>query len=140
MPTARRFVAGVIPHFSDMPQLASKWRPSTELQLIDIQDPVEKIIDQIASCEFVVSSSLHAVIASHAFGIPAVWVKFRDLPNGDDSKFDDYFHSIGQKSATPVWLEYGKINPDQLARRVLPAVIDLDLEPLWQACPFRGEA
>jgi pyruvyltransferase len=135
-----RFIGGVIPHFSDMPQLSAMWTTSNELLLIDIQDSIEKTIDQIASCEFVLSSSLHGIIVSHAFGIPAVWVKFRDLPSGDDAKFHDYFHSIGQEPPAPVWLKPDQIDPDELAQRVSPALIELDLEALWHACPFRGSA
>jgi hypothetical protein len=139
-PNERRFVCGLIPHFSDGPRLSAIGQLSGAVRLIDIQDPIEKVIDQIASCEFVASSSLHGIIASHAFGIPAVWVKFRDLPSGDDSKFHDYFQSIGQTPPVPVRLEYNHVDPDYLAQWVTPAVVNLDLEPLWQACPFRGVA
>jgi pyruvyltransferase len=139
-PPDERRVAGVMPHFSDMPRLAAAWRPSKELRLIDPQNPVEKVIDQIASCELVVSSSLHGIIASHAYGVPAVWVKFRDLQGGDDSKFYDYFYSIGQESMTPLRLEYDKIDPTELIIHASPPPTGFDLEPLWRACPFRGES
>ena len=136
----RRFICGLIPHFSDMPRLSDACKSSSALRLIDIQDPIEEVIDQIVSCEFVASSSLHGIIASHAFGIPAVWVKFRDLPSGDDSKFHDYFQSIGQTPTGPIWLKDSHIDPDFLAQWVTPATVNLDLEPLWQACPLRGAA
>jgi hypothetical protein len=121
-----------------MPRLSDACKSSSALRLIDIQDPIEEVIDQIVSCEFVASSSLHGIIASHAFGIPAVWVKFRDLPSGDDSKFHDYFQSIGQTPTGPIWLKDSHIDPDFLAQWVTPATVNLNLEPLWQACPFRG--
>jgi hypothetical protein len=127
---------GIIAHFSDKPRLYASSRFSTGLRLIDIQDPVESVIDQIASCEFVASSSLHGIIASHAYGVPAVWIKFRDLPGGDDSKFHDYFLSIGQEGARPVMAEYGGIDVGELERRAAPASTRLDLEPMWRACPF----
>lgn len=140
-PNDRRFTCGLIPHFSDMPRMNGACRSSSTLRLIDIQDPIEEVIDQIVSCEFVASSSLHGIITSHAFGIPAVWVKFRNLPSGDDSKFHDYFQSIGQASAPdPVWLEYSRVDPEYLAQWLTPPPVNLDLEPLWQACPFRGAA
>lgn len=135
----RRWLVGVMPHFSDMPRLVGAWRASGELRLIDPQGPVEKVIDELASCEFVVSSSLHGIIASHAYGVPAVWVKFRDLPRGDDSKFHDYFNSIGQDPA-PVHLGYGKIDAGELAAGVSCPAADFDLEPLRRSCPFRGES
>jgi hypothetical protein len=134
----RRRCVGVMPHFSDLPRLAGAWRASEELRLIDPQAPVETVIDQLASCEFVISSSLHGIIASHAYVVPAVWVKFRDLPSGDGSKFHDYFYSVGQEPPEPEQLEYDRIDPDALAPRATLAAPGLDLEPLWRACPFRG--
>lgn len=134
----KRHLVGVMPHFSDLPRLAAAWRPSDELLLIDPQNPVEKVIDQLASCELVASSSLHGIIASHAYGVPAVWLKFRDLACGDDSKFYDYFYSIGREFPAPVYLEYGSIDPGELALRASPPPAGFDLEPLWRACPFRG--
>lgn len=133
-----RGLVGVMPHLSDMPRLAGGWRASGELRLIDPQGRVEKVIDQLASCEFVISSSLHGIIASHAYGVPAVWVKFRDLPRGDDSKFHDYFHSIGQEPS-PVLLGYDRIDAGELATRASSPAAGFDLELLWQSCPFRGE-
>ena len=78
-----------------MPRLKGRWRDSAQLQLIDIQDPIETVIDRIASCDCIASSSLHGLIVSHAYGVPAVWIKFRDLPSGDDVKFHDYYLSLG---------------------------------------------
>lgn len=135
--TNRRRVMGVIPHFSDHARVAAAWKESDEIQLIDIQSTVESVIEQINSCELIISSSLHGLIASHAYGVPAAWVKFKDLPYGDDTKFHDYFLSVRQDRHEPVRLGYQNINPDKLALHVRQPVIDLDLERLWKACPFR---
>jgi len=134
----QRHGLGIIVHFSDRLHMLASPQDSQEIRWIDIQDPVESVIDQIASCEFVASSSLHGLIASHAYGIPAVWVKFRNLPSGDDSKFQDYFLSIGEEPPTPLWLRYDRIDCDVLAGLVRPVGMQLDLSPLWQACPFRS--
>jgi hypothetical protein len=135
-PSLRRG-CGIIGHFSDFPRLAAAWRQSDRLRLIDIQDPVETVIDHIASCEFIASSSLHGIIASHAYGVPAVWIKFRDLPAGDDSKFHDYFWSLGRAPPDPVRLTYDIIDPDELARHAIWPLASFDTGPLWEACPFR---
>ena len=131
---------GLVVHFSDKPRLAESVRTMKNLRLIDIQDHIESVIDQIVSCEFVASSSLHGIIASHAYGIPAVWVQFRPLPSGDGVKFDDYFLSIGQAPPTPVPLKYDHVDLALLARHVVPSSMRLDLEPLWDVCPFRGNS
>jgi pyruvyltransferase len=136
-PIGQRQGIGLIAHFSDKPSLQGSISTKGGLRLIDIQDTVESVIDQIVSCEFVASSSLHGLIASHAYGIPAVWVKFRDLPSGDDSKFCDYLLSIGQEASPPVVMDYAQIDVRELTRRVKPMSMSLDIEPLWNACPFR---
>ncbi|WP_428265318.1 polysaccharide pyruvyl transferase family protein [Haliangium sp.] len=133
-PGPRRGV-GVVPHFSDMPRLAAAWPRSDELRLIDIQAPITDVIDAIAECELVASSSLHGIIAGHAYGVPAVWLKFGDLPSGDDSKFHDYSLAVGLGPAQPLRLGYGEIATAALQpHATLPARIDT--EPLWRACPF----
>jgi pyruvyltransferase len=127
----------LVPHFSDMPRLTLDRHQSYGLRLIDIQDPIETVIDRIAASTFVASSSLHGLIASHAYGVPAVWVKFRDLPSGDDSKFRDYYLSIGQEPPEPIRLASDRVDGRALAAKAaLPARLP-DLDRLWNACPFR---
>jgi pyruvyltransferase len=128
---------GVVGHFSDMARLAAKWRHCPDAQLIDVQDPIESVIDRIASCEFVASSSLHGLIVSHAYGVPAAWIELRPLPSGDRSKFQDYFASMGHYDATPVELDYDQIDVAAIAQRVELPGIPLNADPLWQTCPFR---
>jgi len=135
-----RHGVGLVAHFSDQARLALPPRTRECLKLIDIQDPIETVIDRIVSCEFVASSSLHGLIASHAYGIPAVWVQFRPLPNGDGSKFEDYFLSLGLEPPGPVPLEYDHISPGPLARHAVLPAISVDLERLWNVCPFRGDS
>jgi hypothetical protein len=140
-PAAPRAGIGIVPHFSDLPRLAGRLAGrlggSAELRLIDIQDPIERVIDRIAACELVASSSLHGIIAAHAYGVPAVWLKFRDLPSGDDSKFADYQRSIGAEPRPPVRIEGDRVDPDRLPGAMPAPDAHAIAERLWQACPFR---
>ena len=107
----------------------------------DMQDPIEEVIDQISACELLASSSLHGLIASHAYGVPAVWIKFRPLPSGDDSKFHDYFLSIGREPPQPLRLDYRLRNAEALACRasLLPGDIDRSQSAL-AGLPFQAIA
>ena len=134
---ARRQGIGIIPHFSDKPRLMGHRFCSEDVRLIDIQSPVESFIEQVCSCEFVISSSLHGIIVSHAYGIPAAWIKFRDLPSGDDSKFLDYFMSIGRMCVEPLPAHFIDARPSQLIEHTFLPLMCPDLERLWRACPFR---
>lgn len=134
-PARPRRGVGVAPHFSDLPRVAAGWRDTDELRLIDLQAPVEQVIDAIASCEVVASSSLHGIIATHAYGAPATWIKWRDLPSGDDTKFRDYFLSVGRSPPAPLRIGCEGIDPQAIARHATPPG-EIDLEALWRACPF----
>ncbi len=110
---------------------------ASSIRLIDVQSSVEDFVNQIVRCEFAASSSLHGIIISHAYGIPAVWIKFRDLPSGDDSKFHDYFLSVGMKVPEVFQISAYPLESVRLAKYAcLPSHLP-DLNLLWESCPFR---
>jgi hypothetical protein len=128
---------GVVPHYFDKPKVAARWRPSQQARLIDVQQRVERVIDEVAACDRVVSSSLHGLIAAHAYGVPALWVRFGDNLLGDGSKFHDYLASVGQDVDQPIRLDHRGFDPERLLALV-PAAPRFDTDSLWEACPFRG--
>lgn len=139
-PVRDRERGGLVAHFSDRPRLGKVWHNTLGMRPIDIQAGVETVIDQIAASRFVASSSLHGLIVSHAYGVPAVWIKFRDLPSGDDSKFHDYYLSLDEPPPEPLLVAYDRVEPELLANRAtLPRTLP-DVDQLWRACPFRGAA
>lgn len=81
---------GVILHFKQMIDL------STDAKNMDIRtDDYQKFIDDLCSCEKIISSSLHGIILAEAYGIPAVF-----LGEGRDSemfKYYDWYGSTGRK-------------------------------------------
>jgi pyruvyltransferase len=130
---------GIAPHFSDRPHLGDRWSGSAEVRIIDLQEPVEVVADAIAGCELVVTSSLHAMIACHSYGVPVVWGQFRPLPSGDGSKFADHLLAVGLEVRPPVPLRYDFVDLDRLAGSITgPA--RLDLAGLWRSCPFVAAA
>lgn len=57
-------------------------------------DPLT-ILRSLWRCKRVVSSSLHGIIAAHAYGIPAAWARFSTQLAGDGIKFHDHARSVG---------------------------------------------
>lgn len=96
-PVPKRHRLGVIPHFRerDDPRFAELARLSDDSVIIDLTGDPLLVIREIASCEQVVSSSLHGLIVADSFGIPSLHVKVTDRVNGDGFKFLDYYSAFG---------------------------------------------
>lgn len=95
--TEKKYAIGIIPHFLHYDETISKLN-SDKILIINLLDDIEKVIDDVHSCEKIVSSSLHGIIIAHAYGIPALWVWLsKGYIGGDDIKFADYFSSVELK-------------------------------------------
>lgn len=91
----KKFELGIIPHFGDLKIVKSLVKNSS-IKIIELlTNDIEKTTREILECHNIISSSLHGIIAAHAYGIPAVWVKFSNNLFGDGIKFKDYFASVG---------------------------------------------
>ena len=83
---------GIVPHHVDYESVTQQFPDACIIDLVNANP--EQVVNQITSCEKIISSSLHGIIAAHAYGIPAAWVKFSDRIKGDDSKFHDHYLSM----------------------------------------------
>lgn len=93
---AKKYKIGIIPHYYDYSQVSEWYRNDKEIKVIDLMTMnVESVTKEILECEQTISSSLHGIIVSHAYGIPSVWLKFSDKLFGDGVKFLDYLESVG---------------------------------------------
>ena len=117
------------------PCRAARIADGAAVRVIDIRGSIPGVIEEILSCRVIVSSSLHGIIAAHAYGRPAYWLKASDLPLGDDLKYHDYFASIGHRDVVPLTLDAdGSVRLD--GQPTLPVPGALDAEALLEACPF----
>lgn len=97
----KKYKMGIIPHFIHFKDFTSY--QSDEILVVNLLDPIEKVIDEINSCELTFSTSLHGIIVSHAYGVPSVWCKDKGKKlAGDDIKFSDYFSSVNINIYTPI--------------------------------------
>ncbi|MEJ6783838.1 polysaccharide pyruvyl transferase family protein [Aminobacter sp. Piv2-1] len=104
---AKRYRWGIIPHVVDADaSIISEVSNGTENSIvINLRNPdLLETIRQIMSCDFIVSSSLHGVIAADALGIPHLWTKVGDKVFGVDWKFRDYFLSMEREAPAPISL------------------------------------
>ena len=88
----KEYNVGIVPHFVDY-KFVKETYPNHYIIDVLNKDPLE-VAKQITKCRHIISSSLHGIIAAHAYGIPAAWVKFSNNVKGDDVKFYDYFEGV----------------------------------------------
>lgn len=88
----KEFDVGIVPHFVDYQYVKNKYPQFKIINVID-DNPIN-VAKEISKCRYIISSSLHGIIAAHSYNIPAAWVKFSNNVYGDDIKFIDYFESV----------------------------------------------
>lgn len=142
---AKKYKYGIIPHYVDYEEVIEKFRDNKDVLVVNLMTKnVEETISQINSCEFMVSSSLHGIIVSHAYNIPCAWIKLSTKLYGDDVKFYDYFESVDVKN-TKVY-NYVQANFDyeilkELAKKEKENfpdynIFELRKKKLIEVCPF----
>jgi pyruvyltransferase len=93
---------GLVPHYVDYEtcrEIAGEYPQGTKI--INVLRPWREVVDEIRSCRSIVSSSLHGIIVSEAYGIPATWAVWSDRLIGGRWKFDDYFSGTGRAGIEP---------------------------------------
>lgn len=82
----------IIPHWKEYDFFCNKYGNSYKILDIRTTD-VEYFVQELTSCKYILSSSLHGIILSHAYNIPALWIKHGYIDT-DGFKFYDYFSSV----------------------------------------------
>ena len=136
----RRHPVGVIAHCYErdldtvqQPSLPEGWLS------IDITGGIFEVIDQVAACDEILSSSLHGLVCAEAYGVPSRWIELSDRPAGDGFKYHDYHSSLGRDDVAPVavespsdWARLSGTSPAPVDRGFLERLCD----DLLAACPF----
>lgn len=125
---------GLIPSWVEYSEV-SKVYVDKDIHIVDVTRPIEKVIDDIISCEVILASALHGLITSVAYHIPTKWVQFSDRIVGDGTKYRDFLGSI-KLNYEPVDLRRSK-TVTKLMHEPFEHRLDIDLQKLWDVCPFR---
>jgi hypothetical protein len=138
--TTKRYKLGLIRHYAHDKDVFA----SDDIKVISViragYEGIEQFIDELAECEAILTTSLHGLIVSHAYGIPARWCDVPDADSrlpGDGTKFHDYMLSVGLEPEAPLLLPRGTVvtlayasEAQRLPRR------QIDLHALAAAAPF----
>lgn len=147
----KKYRLGILPHYVDTADIYNRLGLTDQqledqgVKILDVLTDVRSFVDQINSCEKIISSTLHGIITSHTYGIPCKWAMFSNKLGGDGVKFLDYYSSIkppgfsyeAVDSIKPLDFR-GEISLTELiAINIEPTRLNIDLDALWQACPFK---
>lgn len=86
---------GIIPHYVDK---NSKYLSKINVKnstIIDVQEEPLDVLKKIMACEYIISSSLHGLIAADSMGIPNVRMIISNKIVGGDYKYKDYYSVYG---------------------------------------------
>lgn len=111
---------GLVPHYSELDDYRRDLPEG--VTLIDVTLPWPDVVDAIAACEQVISSSLHGLIVAEAYGVGALWLRTAFAEGA--LKFHDYYLASGRVAQPAYSLE------EALTR--LPVAAP-DLEPMANA-------
>lgn len=133
----KKYKIGVLPHYVDYNhEWVKKIKTNKDVLVINILEDVNKVVDDILSCECIISSSLHGLIAADSYNIPSIWVEFSDKVTGNGFKFRDYFSSVNRIDTTPIKIDTNTKLSD-IMNKFYDYKIDIDLEKLYNSCPFK---
>ena len=137
---AKRAKLGVIAHYANADEVMTTDDVILISTIRNGYEGIEEFVDELCSCERILTTSLHGLIVSHAYGIPARWCQIMDSDNplpGDGTKFHDYMRSVGLEAEEPLLLPKGISITGQDAKEAnrLPER-EIDLDALAAAAPF----
>ena len=133
-----RVEVGVLPHWMDYDYVKEfKLVKDDKIELIDVRRDTMEVLKAITSCDFLVTSSLHGLIAGEAYSIPTVFVEFGKRLWGRLFKFKDYFESTNRSLNYYKCYQERAFNLSKIERfhskQLMP---DLDLKQLLDAFPY----
>lgn len=103
----KAFNLGLVPHYKDIenPAIQAFVRENPDTTIIDVFSDTLPFLEKLASCRFILSSSLHGLIAADALEIPNGWLKLSSKIVGEDFKFHDYYSIYDIPMPTPLSLD-----------------------------------
>ena len=93
----KRYRWGIVPHLNDRndPKVESLCLRTGSATIIRLDNPdLRFVTNELASCEYIASSSLHGMIAADSLGVPNMRLVAGDRVRGGSWKFDDYASSV----------------------------------------------
>lgn len=137
----KKYTVGIVAHYKEQNhpafyKMANLFPDSVQ---ISVSQSPEQVIKEIASCEYIISSSLHGLIIADSLRIPNIHVKVSDVMLGDGFKFDDYYSSYGLNHS---FIEYSpdfylSLNEIHEKYKITDDMVDKQKKDMYDAFPFK---
>ena len=135
----KKYKIGLIPHWSSLnSSIVKSFSQKKGVHVIKMSGYNNwlQVIDEILSCDYIISESLHGIIMAEAYGVPNLWVDIT-LKNIFDIKFHDFFQSIGLDRNKAVKMDkFFTIEKAMKYLQEYKAGTMVDLNALVDACPI----
>lgn len=126
---------GLVAHYVDRQRPAIRHLLAQDgVADLDVHGDPLSLIEAMADCQAVISSSLHGLIVAEALGLPSLWIKAGDDIAGDDFKFGDWFATTRNPQVAPHVVSEGE-QIDTLIAMAEPRDHIIDLNALSAAFP-----
>lgn len=89
----KQYDIGIVPHYVDYEKIKLLYPTHKVINVLN-DNPLE-VAAEITKCRTIISSSLHGLIAAHAYDIPAAWINTISSIKGDGIKFKDHYTALG---------------------------------------------
>lgn len=138
----KKYRIGIIPHYKekDSPIVSEMKNNYSDSVIIDLGKKPIEVVKEIASCETILSSSLHGLIVADSFHIPNKHIllyPYGERIQGDGFKFADYYSSYGLKDnsldvTTKNWPTIQSIIEDY---SIEPSVVEKKKDDIFSVFP-----
>lgn len=136
----KKYKVGIIPHIhdEDSKTLRAYTSQNNFIRIISMKhyNQWQEIVDDIVSCDIILSSSLHGLILADAYNIQNVWIEFDSQAEAKKFKFHDYFASVNRSTKEPIIIKSISDLHSATEKVIEYHPIDIDLTPLIKSCPF----
>ena len=138
----KKYRLGIIPHYKEKDSLfvGEMKKKYSDSVIIDLGKKPIDVVKEIASCETILSSSLHGLIVADSFHIPNKHIllyPYGERMLGDGFKFADYYSSYGLKDnpidvTTTTWPTIQSIIDDYC---IEPSVVEKKKDEIFSVFP-----
>lgn len=133
-----KYKFGIIPHKMELKSDNVRnlsMNPSVKLLDLVHYTSMKDFLEQLNSCEYILSSSLHGLIFADSYNIPNLWVRFGLKVDGDGFKYRDYYEGVN-KTAQCIDMS-SETDMKKIENEILkwqPITVD---KKFIESCPFK---